>query len=259
MTDRFDLDAYLERIAYRGRRRATLAVLAELHEHHLAGIPFENVDVRLGRPVRLELAALEEKLVRGGRGGYCFEQNTLFAAALGALGFVVETLEARVRPPGASAVLPRTHMTLAVRLGSARWLADVGFGGDGPLRPVPWSGALAGGDHRIVRERPLRVLRRRRHGVWQDLYAFRPEPALPIDFAVASHFTATHASSPFVRTLTVQLVTADARHFLRGRTYVVQRAAGEVVRELAEAEVVDLVRGRFGLALSPDEVRAALG
>jgi N-hydroxyarylamine O-acetyltransferase len=262
MSDALDLDGYLARIAYHGPRRATRAVLEALHAHHVAAIPFENADVRLGRPIRLELAALEEKLVRARRGGYCFEQNALFAAVLGALGFEVEMLEARVRPAGAAAVLPRTHMVLAVRLGAGRWLADVGFGGDGPLLPVPWSGALSRqtvGAYRLERDGPLRVLRLRRHRAWEDLYAFGPEPALPVDYAVANHFTSTHASSPFVRVLTVQLSTPEARHVLRGRTYAVRRALGEVVRELEADEVVALVRGRFGLGLSRAEVLAALG
>jgi N-hydroxyarylamine O-acetyltransferase len=256
-----DLEAYLARIGYDGPRHATGAVLGALHERHVASIPFENADVRLGRPIRLELAALQQKLVHARRGGYCFEQNTLFAAALRALGFEVETLAARVRPAGASAPLPRTHMALAVAAGGSRWLADVGFGGDGPLRPVPWNGALSArlGDHRLVREGAARVLQLRRYSAWEDLYELSPEPALPADYEVANHFTSTHPSSPFLRTLTVQRAGADARRILRGRSYSVRRAAGEVCRELSTDEIVTLVREDFGLALTREEVLAALG
>src|SRR6185369_15650915 len=97
MPHRLDLDAYLARIAYPGPREPTGAVLDALHEAHVTAIPFENLDVRLHRPISLTLPDLEAKLVAGGRGGYCFEQNTLFAAVLRELGFVVRTLEARVR------------------------------------------------------------------------------------------------------------------------------------------------------------------
>ena len=91
-TPSLDVEAYLERIRYRGSFAPTLAVLEALHEHHATAIPFENLDPRLGRPVRLDLETLQAKLVHGRRGGYCFEQNTLFAAVLGAFGFAVETL-----------------------------------------------------------------------------------------------------------------------------------------------------------------------
>ncbi|MEI4902561.1 arylamine N-acetyltransferase, partial [Klebsiella pneumoniae] len=76
-------------------------------------IPFENLDPLLRRPMRLDAASLEQKLVRGGRGGYCFEQNLLLRHALEGIGFTVAGLAARVvwnQPEGA--ILPRTHMLL---------------------------------------------------------------------------------------------------------------------------------------------------
>jgi N-hydroxyarylamine O-acetyltransferase len=97
----FDLPAYLKRIGYDAVPAHDLSTLEALHVKHLDRIPFENIDVFLGRPGGIDLDALQTKIVRRGRGGYCFEQNTLFAAALRALGFRIHTLEARVRPPGA--------------------------------------------------------------------------------------------------------------------------------------------------------------
>ncbi|MGH7057165.1 MAG: arylamine N-acetyltransferase, partial [Acetobacteraceae bacterium] len=82
----FDLAAYFARIGYDGAREPTFATLAALHALHPAAIPFENLDSLLGRPVPLDLASLQAKLVGERRGGYCFEQNTLLAAVLGALG-----------------------------------------------------------------------------------------------------------------------------------------------------------------------------
>src|SRR4051812_7385068 len=108
-----DVDAYLQRIDYAGERRPTLAVLDALHLAHATHIPFENLDVLLGKPPKLDLDSLQAKLVRGGRGGYCFEQNLLFAAALEAVGFRVTPLAARVRF-GSTRVNSRTHMTLLV-------------------------------------------------------------------------------------------------------------------------------------------------
>ena len=89
-----DLDAYLRRIDYGGALEPTLPALQALHLAHATHIPFENLDILLGRSIRLDLASLQAKLVAGGRGGYCFEQNTLFTAALRALGFDVTLLAA---------------------------------------------------------------------------------------------------------------------------------------------------------------------
>ncbi|MDX1632657.1 MAG: arylamine N-acetyltransferase, partial [Thermoanaerobaculia bacterium] len=98
----FDLQRYLARIERRNVSQRTENALRALHAGHLSAIPFENLDVRLGRGISLDLGDLQDKMVRGRRGGYCFEQNTLFMAALAAMGFRVERLEARVRPPGAT-------------------------------------------------------------------------------------------------------------------------------------------------------------
>ncbi|HSM12754.1 MAG TPA: arylamine N-acetyltransferase, partial [Thermoanaerobaculia bacterium] len=257
-----DLDRYFARLGDAGERMPTLATLARLQAAHLDAIPFENLDVRLGRPIALDLASLEAKLVGRRRGGYCFEQNTLFAAVLRALGFELDTLEARVLPPGATSTLPRTHMTLRVRLAEGDHLADVGFGGDGPLAPVPFDGTpvAAGGEtHRLARETGgIQVLQRRVEGVWTDLYAFSPTPALPIDYEVANHFTSTHPRSIFRQTLTAQRATVAGRHLLRGRTYTLRRGDASESRELYDAGALELLRGTIGLDVTGEEVRAAL-
>jgi N-hydroxyarylamine O-acetyltransferase len=111
MTQDFDIETYLARIGYDGPRAADLATLRAIHRRHPAAIPFENLDPLLGRPVALDIEALQEKLVRGRRGGYCFEENALFAAALEALGFAVTRLAARVRwgrPPESPEARART-------------------------------------------------------------------------------------------------------------------------------------------------------
>ena len=98
-----DLDGYFARIGYRGPRTPTFSTVQAIHALHSASIPFESLDPLLGRKVALDLASLQGKLVGGRRGGYCFEQNALFAAVLEALGLSVTTLGGRVRwmaPPG---------------------------------------------------------------------------------------------------------------------------------------------------------------
>ncbi|MGE5234849.1 MAG: arylamine N-acetyltransferase family protein [Acidobacteriota bacterium] len=255
------LDDYLRRVGYDGPRTPTPAVLAALHVAHVGRIPFENIDVQAGRPIRLDLASLQAKLVDGRRGGYCFEQNTLFAAVLRALGLSVTTLEARVRPPGASAILPRTHMVLAVEVAGERYLADVGFGGDGLLAPIPFRAGVShqdGRDLRLRREGRSHVLQARSDGAWSDLYAIAPGAVFPVDYEVANHFTSTYATSPFRCTLTAQLSLPGERRILRNRTYLVRRGRVETTRELADEEIPALLRDAFGLPIPDGTVFPAL-
>src|SRR5262249_28933984 len=112
-----DLESYFACVDYRGARQASLESLRALQAAHTLAIPFENIDVIRGLEVRLDLPSIEQKLVREQRGGYCFEQNALFAAVLEQLGFRVTPLAARVRWQIPAAVaMPLTHMVLRVDL-----------------------------------------------------------------------------------------------------------------------------------------------
>lgn len=249
MTVAFELSAYLRRIGFAGDLRPDLPTLRALHLAHATTIPFENLDIQMGLPIRLDLASLMDKLVRRRRGGYCFEQNTLFMAALQAAGFEPIPCEARVRY-GTTDVLPRTHMLLLVPLDGTDWLCDVGFGGEGLLHPVRMDGeahAQFANTYRVVPEAPLKVLQSLHQGAWEDLYAFQPEPRYPVDFEVANHFTGTHPDSRFVKTLTAQLPGIEVRRVLRNRSYAEIRADVVEGRELAEEEVIPILREVFGL------------
>src|SRR5215510_14323543 len=138
MAAAFNFDAYCERIGYSGGRTATLEALRGLHFHHPQAIPFENLNPLLRLPVLLDSASLQQKLIHDRRGGYCYEQNSLFRHALEAIGFRVAGLAARVVWNMAeSEVGARTHMLLRIDLDGQAYLADVGFGGltlTSPLR-----------------------------------------------------------------------------------------------------------------------------
>jgi len=113
-----------------GPRAPTLATLRGIIAAHAATIPYENIDVLLGRPPRLDLESLQRKMIAGGRGGYCFEQNMLLRASLLALGFTVTSLVACViRARASDEPVYATHMVLRVDLPEGPFLADVGFGG----------------------------------------------------------------------------------------------------------------------------------
>ena len=245
------LDAYLSRIGYRGAFEPDVETLHRLHRAHALTIPFENLDILLERPIRLDLESLQSKLVDGRRGGYCFEHNSLFQAVLEAIGFRVTPLAARVRMfRGATGA--RTHMVLSVDAGGEPWLVDVGFGGEGLLDPLPlrtedpvqqgvWS-------YRLQREGDAYVVRSLHHDSWRDLYAFRMEPQIPVDYEVANHFTSTWPRSPFVAGVRVQRPGLDERLILFDDKLIVQRRAADERRPVeSPAELLAILEERFGL------------
>src|ERR1700733_9767208 len=128
-----DLAASLRRIGYDAALAPTGPTLAGLHRAHVATIPFENADVMLGRGVAVDLPSIQHKLVRRGRGGYCFEHGQLLAAALERLGYGVDRLLARVSGERDA----RAHLLLRVRAGQECWVADTGFG-TGLIEPLPF-------------------------------------------------------------------------------------------------------------------------
>ena len=246
------LDAYLARIGVPHPQEASLPALRTLHSAHVSAIPFENLDIQLGAGIHLDLDHLYAKLVGKRRGGYCFEQNTLFLSVLQAIGFDVTPMEARVQI-GATSVRPRTHMVLTVRIGDKDWLADVGFGGEGPIEPV----AIPSSDapdarHRVVVDGRRRMLQLRSGRQWIDLYTFLPEPIHAVDFEVANWYTSTHPDSAFVRTLTAQRTTRDVRYILRYPTYTEMRGDAVRTREIGREELIPLLRDVFLIDVPAD-------
>ena len=250
-----DLAAYCDRIDYSGALEPTPAVLAALHLAHATHIPFENCDVLLGRPIRLDLDSLQAKLVRDRRGGYCFEQNSLFAAVLEQVGFSVTRLAARVRYR-ATRPLPRTHMVMQVHLHGGGCLADVGFGAEGLLLPVPLVAARLtrqnAWNYRVIDQAGLWVLQLQHGAEWNDLYEFSLEPQLPVDYELPNYYVSTHPDSRFVQTLTAQRLTPEARYILRNRELVVDRGGETTVRHVAgEEELMAVLANTFGLSFPP--------
>jgi N-hydroxyarylamine O-acetyltransferase len=247
-----DLDMYLARIGYSGSREPSLDTLTALHAAHVTAVPFENLDILLGRTVSLELADLQAKIVAGRRGGYCFEQRTLFQAALRRMGFRVAPLAARVRA-GMTGVRPRTHMLLRVELAGGAYLADVGFGGDGLVHPLSFApGAevwTAGVGHRLRREDELFVLTANVGGAWADLYAFTLEPQHAVDYEMANHYTSTWPGSKFVRTLTAQRARPDGRAILRDRDLTVREGGQSRTETVRDPDhLLQVLDREFGLS-----------
>ena len=258
--DRPDLNAYFQRIGYTdGPRAATLETLRALHLHHAQAIAFENLGPLSGQPVKLDLASLEDKLVHGGRGGYCFEHNLLFTHVLRELGFRVRGLAARVLwnvPDGA--IRPRGHMLLCVDFGAEPYIADVGFGGltlTGPLRLV--TGVAQPTPHepfRLIEQEGNFLLQAQVHDTWKPLYRFDLQQQLQVDYEVTSWYLANHPQSPFVTNLMAARPVPGRRYALFNTQLTVHDANGSTEqRTLASAaEIRAALQTHFGLRVPTD-------
>jgi len=261
-----DLSRYFERIDYRGAAVPTLGSLDAIIVGHLRHIPFENVDVLLGRRIELDPASIEQKLIEHRRGGYCFEQNTFLYHVLAALGFRVTTLAARVRigrPRGE--VAPRTHVFLRVELAEGSYLVDVGVGGLSPTaalrlvvditQPTPHE------PRRIVREGAWDGLGLRApgatlyhqvslDGTWQDVCEFTLEEMPELDREIGNFYTSTHPGSHFKNRLFVALATERGRKTLLNRRFSRREGERVDVHEIATpAELRDVLAREFGIEL----------
>lgn len=250
---RVDVDAYLRRIRFAGDVAPTVATLVALLRAHAKAIPFENLDVLLRRPIPLDIAAVEQKLVHSRRGGYCFEHGTLVAAMLEAIGFAPVPHTARVVLHRPRHEAPRTHMFLTVDVGGRVFVVDPGFGGLAPTGPVPLTrqdDAADGASHWMARDGGYWVLRTRSGGKNVDCWVSTLDADNRIDFDMGNHYTATHPDSPFVNRLMLRAETDDASILVMNRNVKTVRADGIVETTLADrAALRALLAASFGFDL----------
>ncbi len=237
MSSEFRLDKYLARIGIGGTIRPDLATFAAIHAAHVNAIPFEGCDPLLRRPVKLDLASVQEKLVDSRRGGYCFEQNVLLKAALEAIGFKVTGLGARVRwmSPPDSPLGPREHMLLKVDLPEGPYLADVGFGAcvlDAPLQlKTDVEQRTAMGTFRLTEADGLFTLSARQPDGWRVKYVFNLEPQIQSDHELGNWYTSTSPLAPFLSMLIIERVSGDKRYKLINRRFIIEARDGHVAVE----------------------------
>jgi arylamine N-acetyltransferase len=247
MTDA--LEAYLARIDVPHARQPDLDTLRAIVAGHARTIAFENLNPFTGRDVLLDAESLTAKLVHGGRGGYCFEQNLLLRGALDALGYRTTGLAARVmwgRPPDAP-FTPRGHMLLRVDLDEGPHLVDVGFGGltlTGVLRLEPEvEQATPHEPFRLWPDGDYLQMQALVGGQWRPLYRFDLVEQFPVDYEVSNWYLSHNPASHFVTGLMAARPDTDRRYALGGHTLTVHHLGGPSERRELE---------------SPSEIRAAL-
>ncbi len=257
-----NLDNYLERIQHTDSVACDLPSLRSIVFAHATTIPFENLDPLAGVAVSLDINAIFDKLIRRRRGGYCFEQNALLAAALREVGFNVDELSARVWYNTPSGVTPpRTHVFLAVTVQGTRWLADCGIGGSTPfglmkLDRIGDEQPLLGETRRIVlidgRLVPTFAHQVLHGDSWSDVYEFTGEAMPKIDQEMGNWWTSTHPDSKFRKNMIVALLNRDGTRFSIVNNEFLHRRSAEILERIeitSRDQLRVLLRERFGFEL----------
>jgi len=254
-SDIFNLDAYFERIYYKGRTESGEGTLRDIHIAHTLNVPFENLDVFYRRPIFLDGASLYKKIVQEKRGGYCFEMNGIFSLVLQELGFKVTNLLARVTMDGVH-YTTKTHQAILVETGGNTWLADVGFGNDGIIAPLileenTEQKQFAHTYRLITHSKFGYELQKKMDDIYNPLYAFTLEECCPEDFLMSNHFTATFPESFFLTMKMCTMPTKDGRITLTDDRFKVINNNDVSETSIAdEIEFNTVLKEYFGLDLS---------
>lgn len=253
-----DTNAYFKRIGYHGTGRAGAAELHALQRAHLFSVPFENLDIHLGRPIRLEEAALFDKIVTRRRGGFCYELNGLFARLLENLGYQVRMLSATMPEEGGAYSHEYDHLALEVYAPDepqAAWLVDVGFG-DGPLAPLrmddPSEQAVERGVFQFRADGEYQQLwERGRDGDWSMRYRYIRRPRAFTEFFDMCHYHQTSPESMFTQKRLISLYTPTGRATLANQTLILTDLEGHREERALDGEEAyrQELKERFGVLL----------
>lgn len=243
--------AYLDRIGYQDSLTPSAATLRALHRAHMFAVPFENLDIALGRQIVCDEGRFLHKIVNEHRGGFCYEMNGAFAALLRAMGFQVTLLSARVSREDGSDGPEFDHLTLRVEL-EEPWLADVGFGDSfvEPLRLQPdLEQEQFGRSYRLTSEGARFIYEMNAGGAWKKQYSFTLQSRRLSGFAGMCHYHQTSPDSHFTRKQVCSLATPDGRITLSNGKLITTRNGSREERLLQAEERRLILRDRFGVNL----------
>lgn len=250
-----NIESYLERIGHCGATEPTREVLRGLHRAHMFSVPFENLDISLGRPILCDEDRFVHKIVSEHRGGFCYELNGAFAALLRSLGFQVTLLSARVSRADGSEGPDFDHMALLINL-EEPCLADVGFGDSfvEPLRmEIGMEREQFGRSYRITQKDERFRYEANLDGTWKPQYSFSLQPRRLSEFAEMCHYHQTSPESHFTRNSVCSLATPQGRITLTGEKLVETRNGQRQERPVSAKEHFRILRDQFGVTL-PSEI-----
>jgi N-hydroxyarylamine O-acetyltransferase len=251
--------SYLARIGYSGELTNSLSVLRKLHKRHMTAVPFENLDIHLGRPIVLSEDSLYRKIVRERRGGFCYELNGSFAVLLANLGFDVSLLSGKVAKDNGGFTPEFDHMALLVEIQGARWLADVGFGesfsepkkiDDDRPQKDPTSPS-----YRITRSGSSFLMSSKDDGrTWKPQYSFTLRPRQLEEFVPRCQFQQTSPRSHFKKGWLCSRLTRAGRITLTDKKFIFSRNRRRFERPIrTRSEFYSLLKKHFGIRLKTDE------
>jgi len=251
-----DVEAYLSRLDYSGPVQADYETLCALQAAHMLHVPFENLDiVPLHRSIRLEEAALWEKIVAQKRGGFCYELNGLFAWLLKQLGFEVTYLNARVFNKDGGLGIEFDHLALLVAVPAApeHWLADVGFG-DSFMQPLildEGEQVQAPRAYRLERSSAGYIVWQKDYdGTWERQYFFDLKPrSFPADYEHSCEYHQRSPNSSFTRSSVISRATKTGRISLQQDRLIITENGNRSEQPVGPEEWSDLLREHFGIVL----------
>jgi len=215
-------------------------------------VPFENLDISLGRKIVCDENRFLHKIVDQRRGGFCYEMNGAFAALLRELGFQVTLLSARVSQSDGRDGPNFDHLTLRVEL-EQDWLADVGFGDCfiDPLRLEPeLEQERFGQRYRITQGEGGLCLEANADGTWKKQYVFTLQPRQLSEFAPMCLYHQTSTDSHFTRKRVCSLATPEGRITLSGDNLIETRNGVREERVLqGDEEWGEMLKEKFGVNL----------
>jgi N-hydroxyarylamine O-acetyltransferase len=249
-----DVQKYLDRISYSGPLDRSANTLRALHRAHIFAVPFENLDIHLGRPILLGEEIFFNKIVDRRRGGFCYELNGLFAALLRQIGFDVTMLSAGVARPDGGFSPDFDHMALLVRI-DGDWLADVGFG-DSFIEPIKLDESSITRDetgaYYIKAEGESLIMQRRgdSEAGWKPQYRFSLEPRLLSDYEDMCRYQQTSPESHFTQNRICSLATPTGRITVTNDKLITTSSGIREERTISDdAEFITLLSEHFGIQL----------
>lgn len=247
-----DIPRYLERIQYYGSLEPTLQTLQGLHEAHLLTVPFENLDIHIGKEIVTDTTALWAKIVEHKRGGFCYELNGLFALLLRELGFRVDMLSAGVAHSTGDFGPEFDHLTLLVHL-EEDWLADVGFGESFRLSLRLQADLTQtqqhGRSYRLEREGEFWIYQELSKGTWKPSYRFTLQPHGLSDFVAMCRYQQTSPESHFTQNRICSLAKRSGRITLSDQLLITTIDGERTERLLADEEYQTVLAEQFGIVL----------
>ena len=214
-------------------------------------IAYENLDILAGKPLKLDIDSLFEKIVRNGRGGYCFELNGLLSGMLLHMGFSVSERFARFMR-GEKEIPMRRHRVTVVSLSDGDYFLDIGVGQIAPRLPLKMEENLVqsqnGETYRFQKD-DLHgwVLWELHNGAWREYLAIPMDPAYPIDFLQPSFFCEKHPDSVFNKQRMIAIKTDSGRKTIDADTYKVFKGESllEIRENLVDDEINKLLKAEF--------------